>query len=336
MTGMTADQVLELYSVRDAARLFGLAESRLRYWIQAGFLRPSVRQGGRFYYTFGDLVGIKAAVELLGAGVPMVRVRRALDGLRGSLPQRVAPTSRLRVLSDGETLVVVEDGTAYEPHSGQLVMSFAVSSLGGHLARLGSVRDETPVQGAAGADESGPTASDATPTDVAVPQAPSPGWDATEPNRAPSAYQHFLAGCRAEDGGDLVLAEKCYWRALELEPSLAAAHTNLGNLAHRRGSVDDARRSYQRALDLDPDQPEARFNLANLLDEMGETDLALAELLAVCSRHPAFADAHYNLGLLLYRVGGAAQARHHLGQYLSLDSQSEWARRAKDLLTACG
>jgi tetratricopeptide (TPR) repeat protein len=253
----------------------------------------------------------------------------------------VAPTSRLRVLSDGETLVVVEDGTAYEPHSGQLVMSFAVSSLGGHLARLGSVRDEAhaPVQGAAGAgaDESGPTASaDAPASDAAVPQAPSPGWDATEPNRAPSAYQHFLAGCRAEDGGDLVLAEKCYWRALELEPSLAAAHTNLGNLAHRRGSVDDARRSYQRALDLDPDQPEARFNLANLLDEMGEIDLALAELLAVCSRHPSFADAHYNLGLLLYRLGGAAQARHHLGQYLSLDSQSEWARRAKDLLTACG
>ncbi len=334
MTGMTADQVLELYSVRDAARLFGLAESRLRYWIQAGFLRPSVRQGGRFYYTFGDLVGIKAAVELLGAGVPMVRVRRALDGLRGSLPQRVAPTSRLRVLSDGETLVVVEDGTAYEPHSGQLVMSFAVSSLGGHLARLGSVRDEAhaPVQ-AADAD-SGPTA-EAPAVDPAPAVEPA-GWDATEPHRAPSAYQHFLAGCRAEDGGDLLLAEKCYWRALELEPSLAAAHTNLGNLAHRRGSVDDARRSYQRALDLDPDQPEARFNLANLLDEMGETDLALAELLAVCSRHPSFADAHYNLGLLLYRLGGPAQARHHLGQYLSLDAKSEWARRARDLLSACG
>lgn len=336
MTGMTADQVLELYSVRDAARLFGLAESRLRYWIQAGFLRPSVRQGGRFYYTFADLVGIKAAVELLGAGVPMVRVRRALDGLRGSLPQRVAPTSRLRVLSDGDTLVVVEDGTAYEPHSGQLVMSFAVSSLGGHVARLGSVRDDhTPVP-AAPADESGPIPTADGSVATAIPQAPSPGWDATEPNRAPSAYQHFLAGCRAEDGGDLVLAEKCYWRALELEPSLAAAHTNLGNLAHRRGSVDDARRSYQRALDLDPDQPEARFNLANLLDEMGETDLALAELLAVCSRHPSFADAHYNLGLLLFRLGGAAQARHHLGQYLSLDGQSEWARRARDLLSACG
>jgi DNA-binding transcriptional MerR regulator len=331
-TSAISDQVLELYSVRDAARLFGLTDSRLRYWIQAGFLRPSVRQGGRFYYTFGDLVGIKAAVELLGAGVPMVRVRRALDSLRGALPQRVAPTSRLRVASDGETLVVVEDGSAYEPHSGQLVMSFAVSSLGGHLARLGTAREDAQ----AVADGSGVTEVAST-ADSSAPRPIEAGtWDVTEPHRAPSAYQHFLAGCRAEDGGDLVLAEKCYQRALELEPSLAAAHTNLGNLAHRRGTADDARRFYQRALDLDPDQPEARFNLANLLDQLGETDLALAELLAVCSRHPSFADAHYNIGLLLYRLGGLAQARHHLGQYLSLDPGSEWASRARELLAACG
>lgn len=312
---MTSDQVLELYSVRDAARLFGLAESRLRYWIQAGFLRPSVRQGGRFYYTFADLVGIKAAVELLGAGIPMVRVRRALDGLRGSLPAHVAPTSRLRVLSDGETLVVVDDGAAYEPHSGQLVMSFALASLGGHLARLGSVREEA----------------------APAPDAPAPvepAFDETVPHGAASPYQLFLAGCRAEEAGQLDAAEAAYRQAIELEPSLAAAHTNLGNLAHRRGAADDARRAYQRALDLDPDQPEARFNLGNLLDELGETELALAELLAVCSRNPQFADAHYNVGLLLYRMGGVAQARHHLGQYLALDPTSEWASRARDLLAS--
>jgi tetratricopeptide (TPR) repeat protein len=327
---LNPDNVLELYSVRDAARVFGLAESRLRYWIQAGFIRPSVRQGGRFYYTFADLVGIKAAVELLGAGVPMVRVRRALDGLRGALPARVAPTSSLRVLSDGETLVVVDDGAAYEPHSGQLVMSFALSSLGGHLGRLGSVREETNGT-PTGPDDSGAGS-------IAAGSAPHPieTWDSTEPHDVPSSYQQFLAGCQAEDAGDAERAEKCYRRALELEPSLAAAHTNLGNLAHRRGALDVARRAYQRALDLDPDQPEARFNLANLLDEMGQTDLALAELLGLASRHPSFADAHYNLGLLLYRMGSLAQARHHLGQYLALDASSEWATRARDLLAASG
>ncbi len=304
---MTTDSVLELYSIRDAARLFGLAESRLRYWIQTGFVRPSVRQGGRFYYTFADLVALKAAVELLGAGVSQPRVRAALERLRSQLPEKLGPSSRLKVCSDGETLAVVDDDRPVE--SRQLVMAFAVSSIGGP-----SRRPTTPP----------PVSEDA----VAEPAI----WGNTEPQRLPSAYQSFLEGCRAEDGGDGELAEICYQRALEIEPSLAAAHTNLGNLWYRRGDTAAARRAYEQALELEPEQAEARYNLANLLDELGDTELAVAELRAVCSRHPSFADAHYNLGLLLYRLGGVAQARHHLGQYLAIDPGSEWVTRARTLL----
>jgi len=301
------DSVLELYSIRDAARLFGLAESRLRYWIQTGFVRPSVRQGGRFYYTFADLVALKAAVELLGAGVAQARVRDALERLRSQLPDKLGPTSRLKICSDGETLAVVDDDRPLE--SRQLVMAFAVSSIGSP-----SRRPTTPP----------PVDEDA----VAEPAI----WGATEPHRLPSGYHTFLDGCRAEDAGDVALAEHSYRRALELEPSLAAAHTNLGNLCYRRGELAAARRSYERALELEPDQPEARYNLANLLDDLGDTELAVAELRAVCSRHPSFADAHYNLGLLLFRLGGVAQARHHLGQYLAMDPGSDWASRARTLL----
>ena len=304
---MTTDSVLELYSIRDAARLFGLAESRLRYWIQTGFVRPSVRQGGRFYYSFADLVTLKAAVELLGAGVPQPRVRAALERLRTQLPEKLGPTSRLKVCSDGETLAVVDDDRPVDGR--QLVMAFAVSSIGSPARRPTSPP---------------PVAEDA----VAEPAI----WANTEPQRLPTAYQCFLEGCRAEDAGDAPLAELCYRRALELEPSLAAALTNLGNLCYARGETAAARRAYEHALELEPDQPEARYTLANLLDDAGDTDLAVAELRAVCSRHPGFADAHYNLGLLLYRLGGVAQARHHLGQYLAIDPSSEWSTRARSLL----
>ncbi|HZJ71501.1 MAG TPA: helix-turn-helix domain-containing protein, partial [Planctomycetota bacterium] len=209
---MTTDSVLELYSIRDAARLFGLAESRLRYWIQTGFVRPSVRQGGRFYYTFADLVALKAAVELLGAGIAQPRVRAALERLRSQLPEKLGPSSRLKVCSDGETLAVVDDDRPVE--SRQLLMAFAVSSIGSP-----SRRPTTPP----------PVAEDA----VAEPAI----WGNTEPQRLPSAYQSFLEGCRAEDAGDDALAELCYRRSLELEPSLAAALTNLGNLCYRRGET---------------------------------------------------------------------------------------------------
>jgi tetratricopeptide (TPR) repeat protein len=301
------NEPLELYSIRDAARLFGLTESRLRYWIQTGFVRPSVRQGGRFYYTFSDLVSIKAAVELLGAGISQPRIRQALERLKEALPERIGPRSRLRVCCDGQTLSVVDDDRSTEVESKQLVMAFAVSSLGGQIAEKLEAHPEP------GAPEVG-------------------AWGPTEPHQLPSAYQMFLDGCRAEDAGDLATAEMCYRRSLELEPSLAAALTNLGNLCYQRGEVAEARRAYQRALDLEPDQAEARYNLANLHDDQGDTDLAVAELRAVCSRHPSFADAHYNLGLLLYRLGGVGQARQHLGHYLAIDPSSEWAARARSLI----
>jgi DNA-binding transcriptional MerR regulator len=93
--------IIELYSFKDVAKIFGLAESRLRYWLQSGFLWPSVRRGGRFFYTFQDLVSIKAAKELLDLGIPVQRVRKALDALRAGLPASTNPTSRLKVCSDG-------------------------------------------------------------------------------------------------------------------------------------------------------------------------------------------------------------------------------------------
>ena len=50
--------MIELYSVKDVSKIFGQSESRLRYWIQSGFLWPSVRRGGQYFYTFEDLITI--------------------------------------------------------------------------------------------------------------------------------------------------------------------------------------------------------------------------------------------------------------------------------------
>ena len=306
------EKLLELYSVRDAARTFGLPDSKLRYWIQTGLVRPSVRQGGRFYYTFGDLVSIKAAVELMNAGIDQDRIRRALAALKKQLPERVGPNSRLRVCCDGESLALVEeDGPGWNGR-GDLVMAFPLSQVKRQMADKLPSRDEPAAPSAV--------------IDIAV----------TEPHAMPSAYQAFLQGCVAEDGCKWTVAEMCYRQALELEPSLAAAHTNLGNLLHRRGDAEEARACYTRALELEPNQAEARFNLANLLDQDGATEMAVSELRQLTSQNPDFADAHYNLGLMLWRLGGVAQARQHLSRYLEHDHSSEWAARARDLIARDG
>jgi tetratricopeptide (TPR) repeat protein len=305
--------VTELYSIKDVSRIFALQESRLRYWMQTGFVGPTVRKGGRFYYTFTDLVGVKVAKDLLAAGLPLQTVRKNLASLRTALPHDATPAARLRICCDGETIVAVKDEVAFEPATGQVVMAFNLPALAGHVADAMQRR--------------GPTIEES-----AVPAAIGP--DITEQHDGSIAYRRFIDGCSAEDAGDLATAEHRYLEALELQPSLAAARTNLGNLLYRNGDLAGARAAYELALEHEPGQPEARYNLGNVLEDLGETELAIAELRRVCATAPEFADAHYNLGLLLARVGGAAQAKQHLERYLELDAASEWAARARDYLAA--
>ena len=300
----------QLYTTRDAARIFDIAESRLLYWARTGVAGPSVRRGGRVLYTFSDLVTVKSAKELLDGGLTLQAVRKNLAALRTALPSIDRPLARLRIVSNGERLVVIGEDVSFEPLSGQLVMDFAVGALWSKVAEV----MELPVRTTTLTD-SGRVLAD----------------EATER----SAFGWFTRGCTLDDGnGDGAPAEDAYRRALALDPSLAAAHTNLGNLAHRRGQRGEARAAYERALELDPEQPEARFNLANLLDELGEGGRAIYEWTRVVALTPDFADAHFNLGAAFAQSGDRDAARSHLHRYLALESEGEWAEQARTLLSA--
>lgn len=307
--------MIELYSIRDVARILAVQESRLRYWMQTGFVGPSVRKGGRFYYTFCDLVAVKAAKDLLAAGMPLQKIRKNIDALKQALPDDAHPATRLRVCCDGETIVAIADDVAFQPIGGQVVMAFNLPSFGEHVVQVLAA----PNGGADVAEGSAPMA--AVPAMIEDPP--------TEANGGTTAYRYFVEACAAEDRGDAETAEHLFRLAVDLEPRMAAALTNLGNLVYRQGELDEARRLYERALECDPSQPEARYNLGNLLDDLGETELAVAELRKVCATSPEFADAHYNLGVLLAQMGGTLQARRHLERYLELDAASDWAGHAR-------
>ncbi len=306
--------MIELYSVKDTAKIFGQTESRLRYWMQSGFLWPSVRRGGQYFYTFDDLIAVRTAVELLDSGLSVQKVRKAVAELRKELPDGVQPTARLRVCSDGKNVVVIKDDVAYEAESKQVVMAFALSSIHNQIAEILPMR---PRNG-----------------ESAVPNAIEANDEQTQKQKMPSAYQLFLHATSAEASGDTATAEKYLRQCLELENSMAAAHTNLGNLLHQQGNLQGAKDEYDLALMHEPNQPEARFNLGNILEELGSRDMAIAEYRHVCSRSPNFADAHYNLGILLAEVGGKAQAQEHLSEYLRLGQESEWAEQARRFMAS--
>jgi len=298
------------YTFAGVAKILDVSESKLRYWAQVGFVGPSVRQGGKQLFTFQDLVSVKAAKELVDRGFTTAQIRKALGAVTAALPGVDRPLDRIRVAFDGESLVVIADGSAFEV-TGQKVFDFGLADL------AKQVSDVQPV-----------------PTRADGPTSPSTAKTVAGKRKSENAYDWFVEGMRHEsqpDGAEAAVA--CYRKALALDPGLAAAHTNLGNIAYARGESAGARTSFEAALALDPEQPEARFNLANLILEGGDLELAVAEFRRVLQVAPDFADAHYNLAVALERLGGRAQARAHLERYLGLESATApWAAQARTLI----
>ncbi len=314
------------YSFAAVSKILDIPETKLRYWAQVGFVGPSVRSVGKVLYSFQDLISVKAAKELVNRGFAVAKIRKALETVRSSLPHVDRPLDRLRVSFDGDALVVVEDGAAFEV-TGQKVFDFGLGDLAAeaNAGPVAQVVTETVVgAGPAGA---------VTPVGSAG-AAGSAGIDAGR-SRPATAYEWFTEAMRLEaDPSRWDDAQAYYRKALSLDAGLAAAHTNLGQIAYRRADRQGARQAFEAALAIDPEQPEARFNLANLILEDGDLELAVAELRRVLQNAPDFADAHYNLAIALERMGGRAQARAHLERYLGLDGDAgaPWAAQARVLI----
>jgi DNA-binding transcriptional MerR regulator len=276
-----------LYALSDVARLFEIPESRLRYWSQTGFIAPAERHRGRRYYTFQDLISVKVAKELLDAGLPLQRVRRSLDALRYHLPRIDSPLARLRLRSDHDRIVVEDGDATFDSTTGQMLLDFDVEKLRDRVAEVLHL----------------PWVED--------------GHDAR------TAYEWFLHGQAREaawDGDDsdepaFEDAVEAYEKAIELDPSFAAAWTNLGSLVALGGDEVRARDCFDHALLADPDQPEARCNLAELALRAGEIEVAIAGFREVLREHAEHADAHYGLARGLLAVGGKGQALAHLERF---------------------
>ncbi len=285
-----------LFKRKEVARLFELTEGRLRYWDRSGFLSPSGRVGRRRFYTFEDLIGIRAAKELLAAGVSLKVVRKSLDNLGRTLPHVTRPLNELRVRSEGQSVLVQDAKGAYDAETGQVQIDFEVRSLRDDVVRVLRPR-------------------------------------AVDPKLRQKAYEQYLEGCRLdEDEATFGSAEACYEKAIQLDPTLANALTNWGNLRFRQEDVDGATELYRRALSIDAEQPEALYNLGFLAFERGETAEAASLFERAVAHDPGFADAHFNLAMALEELGAQRDARPHWRTYLDLDPTGPWAEIARRYL----
>jgi len=156
---------------------------------------------------------------------------------------------------------------------------------------------------------------------------------ALAPRGPKTAQEWYLLGCRLdEDDARTDEAEEAYRKAIALDPGLAHALTNLGNLRYRNGANDEARGLYERALAIDPVQPEAHYNLGFLCYEDAKPAEAVPRFRRALALDPGFADAHFNLALALSEIGKGSEARVHWRKYLEIDPKGPWADIAREHL----
>jgi tetratricopeptide (TPR) repeat protein len=286
------EPVTDLFTGTEVSGLLGISSGRLRSLDRAGIVPPSGRRRGRRAYTFSDLIALRAARDLLARRVRLRDVARAIDAIRASLPKVTRPLAELRIVSDGQRVIVKSSAGVFEPLTGQMLLDFDVKQL-----RDDVVRVLRPAAGKA---------------------------------RARSAFELYVRASQIdEDPIAIEEAEALYRRAIELDPWLAIAYTNLGNVRFRRGHEHEAIELYERALAIDKSQPEAQYNLGYVMLDRGQTREAVAYLAGAIESDPKFADAHFNLAMAYEQLGESREARPYWRKYLELEPTGTWADIAR-------
>ena len=97
---------------------------------------------------------------------------------------------------------------------------------------------------------------------------------------------------------DWLRAEKEFRRALELDPSLIAAHQRYGSYLTFMGRFEEALRHYETALELDPFSLQANMNLATTYYLRGEYERAIKHLTRTMELEPNYMPIHFVLGCI--------------------------------------
>lgn len=291
-TPSNREPLTDLFTRSEISRLLGLTPARLRTLDRAGVVSPTGRRRGRRAYTFSDLIALRTAQTLLDRKVRLRDVTRAITKLKNSLPKVTRPLVELRIVSDGQRVVVRTQDGAFEPLTGQMLLDLEVKSLRDDVVRV---------------------------------LRPSAGRE-----RARTAYELYLQASELdEDPATMDQAEDLYARAIEVDPWLAIAYTNLGNIRFRRHDPEGAETLYRKALEMDSRQPEAQYNLGYVMLERGRPELAIPLFHGALETDSKFADAYFNLAMAYEQVGETQKARPYWKSYIALEPTGTWTEIAK-------
>ncbi|HEV3009061.1 MAG TPA: tetratricopeptide repeat protein [Burkholderiales bacterium] len=154
-----------------------------------------------------------------------------------------------------------------------------------------------------------------------------------------SAQDCFQLGSELAQRGRLKEAVVLLRRAVELEPSHAAAHHNLGSALRDRGERQAALAAYREAARLVPEFAEAHYGIGLMLIEERGYEEALASLLRAIALNPRLAEARFQAGNAQMGLGNWQAA---LGEFKAAIAarpdyaEARWARAMSHLPAVYG
>jgi tetratricopeptide (TPR) repeat protein len=252
------------YTQREVGRILGLDANRLRYWERLQLVRPEARWGTRFY-SFGDLVALRAIQRLTENRIPARRLRLAVTLVEQQFGATRLPLQELRLLERGREVLVIPPGNArpFNPLKQQWVFPFESSA---QLPKLHSMVGRTIGELFEMAldletrRESLPQAVDAYRRVLAL----APDWIDAHINLGVAFYQL----------GRTDEARLEFYTAVNLDPSNGIPHYNLGCVLEEQGELEEAIDHLRRAAVVMPAHADVHFNLALAYEKAGKGRMA--------------------------------------------------------------
>ena len=269
------------FTTRDIADLLALSPAQIRSFAREGFLSGEKNARGEYWFSFQDVVLLRAAKELTAARISPRRIRQALHLLVAQLPAG-RPLSAVRISAVGDEVTVHDAGVAWHPVSGQTTFDFGTAELADGLV---------------------PAAERLVRRAVAT--------------QTLSAQEWFDLGLDL-DAVDEHRAREAYEQALANDPHHCDANVNLGRLLQEAGDTAGAEQHYLRAIGVDGAHSTAQYNLGTLLEDKGDYEGAVSAYESAVAGDDAFRDAHFNLGRLCESLGQRDKALQHLRRYQQL------------------
>jgi tetratricopeptide (TPR) repeat protein len=260
--------MLHYFSIQEVARIFNVEVGRLKYWNRVGLVKPSVRENGKHFYDFQDLICLKTTHGLSSKGLSPADIRPTIELLRERLPDIEEQLDNKRIYAFANRVIISHKNRLIDTQSGKM-FRFDVEDLMAEIEKGVRIREKTK------------TADDWFQEALR--------YQGEEKNhlKALGAYREALKlnpnytdayvnmGTIYYSQQKYLDAERCHRLALSRDPYHAKAYFHLAKVLDEFNCTEEAIRYYQKSLEIDPTHADTFYNLARALEKQGQLEKAV-------------------------------------------------------------